>query len=171
MQAVQGTFTPRWTALVLPDGAHEDMLEVAAAAGQPLDDEDRASLTTAAGGHTTSLGLAPRNTPARISLALVAGNHPVGLLVLQDVTLAEVDRRLLGAFANQAALAVDRAGLREEALRARLLEEVDRWRSALMGAASHDLRTPLAVGSRRRCPACARPTPASAPRTGPSSWN
>jgi two-component system sensor histidine kinase KdpD len=51
---------------------------------------------------------------------------------------------LLGTFANQAALAVDRAELREQALRARLLEEVDRWRSALMGAASHDLRTPLA---------------------------
>ena len=97
-----------------------------------------------AGGHTTSLGLTPRDAPARISLALVAGNRPVGLLVLQDVALAEVDRRLLGAFANQAALAVDRARLREEALRARLLEEVDRWRSALMGAASHDLRTPLA---------------------------
>jgi two-component system, OmpR family, sensor histidine kinase KdpD len=29
-------------------------------------------------------------------------------------------------------------------LRARLLEEIDRWRRALMGAASHDLRTPLA---------------------------
>jgi two-component system sensor histidine kinase KdpD len=41
-------------------------------------------------------------------------------------------------------LAVDRARLREQALRARLLEEIDRWRSALMGAVSHDLRTPLA---------------------------
>ena len=39
---------------------------------------------------------------------------------------------------------MDRAQLREQALRARLLEEVDSWRSALMGAASHDLRTPLA---------------------------
>jgi two-component system, OmpR family, sensor histidine kinase KdpD len=39
---------------------------------------------------------------------------------------------------------VDRARLRDQALRTRLLEEIDRWRSALMGAASHDLRTPLA---------------------------
>ena len=66
------------------------------------------------------------------------------MLVLQDVQLAEHDRSLLGTFANQAALAVDRAQLREQALRTRLLEEIDRWRSALMGAASHDLRTPLA---------------------------
>ena len=66
------------------------------------------------------------------------------MLVLQEVQLGEQDRNLLGTFANQAALAVDRAQLREQALRARLLEEIDRWRSALMGAASHDLRTPLA---------------------------
>ena len=72
------------------------------------------------------------------------GDHPVGLLVLQDVELAGRERSLLGTFANQAALALDRAELSEQALRARLLEEIDRWRSALMGAASHDLRTPLA---------------------------
>ena len=66
------------------------------------------------------------------------------MLVLQDVQLVEHERSLLGTFANQAALAVDRAQLREQALRARLLEEIDRWRRALMGAASHDLRTPLA---------------------------
>jgi two-component system sensor histidine kinase KdpD len=77
-------------------------------------------------------------------VALVVNNRPVGMLVLHQVRLAEGDRSLLGTFANQAALAVDRAQLREEALRARLLEEVDSWRSALMGAASHDLRTPLA---------------------------
>jgi two-component system sensor histidine kinase KdpD len=67
------------------------------------------------------------------------------MLVLQDVALEDIERSLLGTFANQAALAVDRARLREQALRARLLEEIDRWRSALMGAASHDLRTPLAA--------------------------
>jgi two-component system sensor histidine kinase KdpD len=65
-------------------------------------------------------------------------------LVLQDVRLDASDRGLLGTFANQAALAVDRAQLREQALRARLLEEIDRWRRAMMGAVSHDLRTPLA---------------------------
>jgi two-component system sensor histidine kinase KdpD len=65
--------------------------------------------------------------------------------VLQDVVLEGADRSLLGTFANQSALAVDRARLREDALRARLLEEIDRWRRALMGAASHDLRTPLAA--------------------------
>ena len=55
------------------------------------------------------------------------------MLVLQDVQLVERERSLLGTFANQAALAVDRAQLSEQALRARLLEEIDRWRRALDG--------------------------------------
>ena len=83
-------------------------------------------------------------SPRRVSVALVVNHRPVGMLVLQDVQLVEHDASLLGTFANQAALAVDRAQLSEQALRARLLEEIDRWRRALMGAASHDLRTPLA---------------------------
>jgi two-component system sensor histidine kinase KdpD len=66
------------------------------------------------------------------------------MLALQDVALEVQDQSLLETFANQAALAVDRAQLRDEAVRVRLLEEIDRLRSALMGAASHDLRTPLA---------------------------
>ena len=44
--------------------------------------------------------------------------------------------------ANHAAMAVERAQL-EQALRFQLLEEVDRLRVALLGAVSHDLRTPL----------------------------
>jgi two-component system sensor histidine kinase KdpD len=76
---------------------------------------------------------------------LAVNERPVGMLVLQDVALEDIERNLLGTFVNQAALAVDRARLREQVLRTRLLEEIDRWRSALLGAASHDLRTPLAA--------------------------
>ncbi len=146
--SVQSVFTPRWTALVLPDDRREaagsgEVLRVAATAGQALTDGDVASVTSG-GGQARSLGLVDDAAPRRVSVALVVSHRPVGMLVLQDVQLAERERSLLGTFANQAALAVDRAQLREEALRARLLEEIDRWRSALLGAASHDLRTPLA---------------------------
>jgi two-component system sensor histidine kinase KdpD len=144
---VQGVFAPRWTALVLPSDGRaamgSEVLQVAAAAGQTLTEEDVTSLTSG-GGQARSLGLVDVTGPRRVSVALVVSHRPVGMLVLQDVRLAERERSLLGTFANQAALAVDRAQLREQALRTRLLEEVDRWRSALMGAASHDLRTPLA---------------------------
>lgn len=140
--AVQETFSPTWTALVLP-AETEGRLELAASAGSALTEGDVTSLTSG-GGQARSLGFEDASGPRRISVALVVRERPVGMLVLQDVALAEQDRNLLGTFANQAALAVDRAQLREQALRARLLEEIDRWRSALMGAASHDLRTPLA---------------------------
>jgi two-component system sensor histidine kinase KdpD len=148
VETVQGAFEPRWTALVLPENAADaqvpgGVLQVAATAGLPLADDEVDSLT-AAGGQTRSLGLTGGSGPRRISVALVVSNRPVGMLVLQDVRLADTERSLLGTFANQAALAVDRSRLRERALRARLLEEVDRWRSALLGAVSHDLRTPLA---------------------------
>jgi two-component system, OmpR family, sensor histidine kinase KdpD len=145
---VQDAFNPRWTVLVLPAGgrgalAPGEVLRVAAAAGQSLSEGDIVSLT-AGGGHARSLGLSEGSEPHRVSVALAVGEHPVGLLVLQDVELVGRERSLLGTFANQAALALDRAELSEQAMRTRLLEEIDRWRSALMGAASHDLRTPLA---------------------------
>jgi two-component system, OmpR family, sensor histidine kinase KdpD len=143
VETVQDAFEPRWTALVLPEEGRNGMLGVAAAAGRALTADDLASLTSS-GGQTTSLGLTATGGPRRVSVALVVNNRPVGMLILQHARFAEGDRSLLGTFANQAALAVDRAQLREQALRARLLEEVDSWRSALMGAASHDLRTPLA---------------------------
>jgi two-component system, OmpR family, sensor histidine kinase KdpD len=148
VDTVQSTFESRWTALVLPENVAEaevpgGSLQVAATAGLPLNEDEVASLT-AARGQTRSLGFVSLDEPRRVSVALVVSNRPVGMLVLQDVRLREADRNLLGTFANQAALAVDRGRLREQALRARLLEEVDRWRSALLGAVSHDLRTPLA---------------------------
>jgi two-component system, OmpR family, sensor histidine kinase KdpD len=147
VDTVQGVFEPRWSALVLPANVAEAQtpggaLQVAATAGQPQTQEEVAALT--AGSGTRSLGLTGGDRPRRVSVALVVNNRPVGMLVLQDVQLAGEDRSLLGTFANQAALAVDRAQLREQALRGRLLEEVDRWRRALLGAVSHDLRTPLA---------------------------
>jgi two-component system sensor histidine kinase KdpD len=146
VSTVQDAFSPRWTALVLPDvhaGPQDGnaRLHVAASVGEALTSAELTSLVS--GGQTRSLGFADAETPTRVSVALVLDNRPVGILVLQDAQLAG-ERSLLGTFANQAALAVDRARLRDQALRTRLLEEIDRWRSALMGAASHDLRTPLA---------------------------
>jgi two-component system sensor histidine kinase KdpD len=137
---------------VLPQGDHEDpipgqTLEVAAASGQALSESDVLSLTSTQG-QPLAIGLvgdADDRGPRKLSVALAVNERPVGMLVLQDVVLKGRDRSLLGTFANQAALAVDRAQLREQAMRARLLEEIDRWRGALMGAVSHDLRTPLAA--------------------------
>jgi two-component system, OmpR family, sensor histidine kinase KdpD len=55
------------------------------------------------------------------------------------------DEGLLTSFANQAALALERARLSEEAAKAAALAASDELKSALLAAVSHDLRTPLAT--------------------------
>ncbi|MFJ5772671.1 DUF4118 domain-containing protein [Streptomyces sp. NPDC093094] len=65
-------------------------------------------------------------------------------LALTGRVLPAEDRRVLAAFAAQAAVVLDRRRLQEEADRARALAEGNRIRTALLAAVSHDLRTPLA---------------------------
>ncbi len=78
-------------------------------------------------------------------MALTASGRPVGILAIKGMPARQADRALLPTFANHAALALERAQLRDQAMRSELLEEVDRLRHALLGAVSHDLRTPLAT--------------------------
>jgi two-component system sensor histidine kinase KdpD len=52
---------------------------------------------------------------------------------------------LLETFANQTALAVERAQLTDETERAQVQIEAERLRSSLLSSVSHDLRTPLAA--------------------------
>ncbi|WP_424211388.1 DUF4118 domain-containing protein [Streptomyces sp. BI20] len=65
-------------------------------------------------------------------------------LALSGRVLPAEDRRVLGAFAAQAAVVLDRRRLLGEAEEARRLAEGNRIRTALLAAVSHDLRTPLA---------------------------
>lgn len=58
-------------------------------------------------------------------------------------TLTPDQRRLLETFASQAALAIERARLAEQAKDARLLQAAERLQTALLNSISHDLRTPL----------------------------
>ncbi|MFF1687989.1 MULTISPECIES: ATP-binding protein [unclassified Streptomyces] len=72
---------------------------------------------------------------------------PVGdrmALALSGRVLPAEDRRVLAAFAAQAAVVLDRRRLRSEADRSRTPAEGNRIRTALLAAVSHDLRTPLA---------------------------
>jgi two-component system sensor histidine kinase KdpD len=65
-------------------------------------------------------------------------------LVLSGHPLAAQDRRVLEAFAAQATITLRQERLEEAAATAGSLAEVDRLRTALLSAVSHDLRTPLA---------------------------
>ncbi|MEV5788063.1 sensor histidine kinase KdpD [Streptomyces sp. NPDC052287] len=65
-------------------------------------------------------------------------------LALSGRVLPAEDRRVLAAFAAQAAVVLDRQRLQSEADQSRTLAEGNRIRTALLAAVSHDLRTPLA---------------------------
>ncbi|HEV7653474.1 MAG TPA: DUF4118 domain-containing protein [Mycobacteriales bacterium] len=72
---------------------------------------------------------------------------PVGddlALVLRGRPLAAEDRRVLAAFGAQAAVALRQRRLAQAVAEAEPLAEVDRTRTALLAAVSHDLRSPLA---------------------------
>ncbi|WP_370453369.1 sensor histidine kinase [Geodermatophilus marinus] len=65
-------------------------------------------------------------------------------LRLAGRTLPASDRRVLVAFAEQAAVALQRHRLAAQAAEADRLAAANRMRTALLAAVSHDLRTPLA---------------------------
>lgn len=145
----------RWAAVLLPEG---DALTVAALAGGPLSDDDLRHASPLPG-RPESLRADPAGV---VRLALTARGRPIGLVAMAGAELDPHDWDLLRAFANQAALALERGQLHEQAVRAELLEQVDRWREALVGAVSHDLRTPLAA-VKTAITTLRRPAPALSP--------
>ncbi|MDC2957098.1 sensor histidine kinase KdpD [Streptomyces gilvifuscus] len=84
----------------------------------------------------------PVGRPEEADVDVAVGDHMA--LALTGRVLPAEDRRVLAAFAAQAAVVLDRRRLLEEADRARALDEGNRIRTALLAAVSHDLRTPLA---------------------------
>ncbi|MCU1374590.1 MAG: putative two-component system sensor kinase for high-affinity potassium transport system [Actinomycetia bacterium] len=78
---------------------------------------------------------------AGVSFSLPLGND--GQLVIAGEDLAGTDRQILGAFADQLALALESRRLQAEAATAVALGQANELRSALLAAVSHDLRTPL----------------------------
>jgi two-component system sensor histidine kinase KdpD len=69
----------------------------------------------------------------------VIGIHPKE----EGKILSPDQRQTFNAFANQAALAVERAILAEQAQQAELLQATEKLQTALLNSISHDLRTPL----------------------------
>ncbi|MFI1246008.1 DUF4118 domain-containing protein [Streptomyces anulatus] len=91
---------------------------------------------------TAAVGARPVERPEDADVDIPVGENLA--LVLSGRALPAEDRRVLGAFAAQAAVALDRQRLVDQAEEARKLAEGDRFRTALLAAVSHDLRTPLA---------------------------
>ena len=165
---VRDAFGSEAVLLLLPG---RDRLELAASAGRKLSPAELARVTPspgvlgAAGAGSASWrnGTATQDGPDGLSsplsgvvehpavaidtetVVLASPNQPVGLLILLGTRFSAHQRLLVGGFANHLAVAVERAQLQEQALRAEVLEQVDELRKGLVGAVSHDLRTPLAT--------------------------
>jgi two-component system, OmpR family, sensor histidine kinase KdpD len=96
-------------------------------------------------------GLGTDTLPAAVAqyLPLKGGHRALGVLAVEPTQrrrlLLPEQRHLIETFAAQIALALERAGLQEEAEQSRVTAETERLRNTLLASISHDLRTPLAV--------------------------
>ncbi len=91
-------------------------------------------------------GLLPKR-PAEVRAPLQTARGLVGEIRLwrAQAMFSSGEERLLSTFASQGALALERARLAVAETRAKISEESDRLKSALLSSVSHELRTPLAT--------------------------
>ncbi len=98
---------------------------------------------------TAGLGTNTLSRARGLYFPLTASQRTVGVLGVRPAqperVLSTEQFHLLETFANQTALAIERALLAEEAQHARVQVETERLRNALISSVSHDLRTPLAT--------------------------
>jgi len=100
--------------------------------------------------HNKPAGRSTDTLPASegLYIPLTGAQRPVGVLHVhlaqRGEPLTPSQQQLLETYAAQAALALERVRLAEEAALAAVAAETERTRSALLSAVSHDVRTPLA---------------------------
>jgi two-component system sensor histidine kinase KdpD len=87
--------------------------------------------------------------PANLPTSIVPLETARGLLgeihLWRDLSLKGAEERMLQTIATQGTLALERAYLAQAETRAKVLEESDQMKSALLSSVSHDLRTPLST--------------------------
>jgi two-component system sensor histidine kinase KdpD len=127
-------------------------LVVRAAHARPLVDEGKeAGVAQWVFEHQQMAGVGTATLPAAqgLYLPLVASRGTVGVLGIRPAPATDLrdmeQLRLLESFANQAALAIERANLADEARHAWERVEAEFMRNTLLSSVSHDLRTPLAA--------------------------
>jgi len=133
--------------ILLPEGS--TLQPQASSPGMTLG-ENETALAISVYEHSQAADQAMATYPTRtlLYLPLRTGHGVVGILGVRPsdpgVPPASEQQRLLESFATQAALAIERAKLAEQARRAQMLEATEKLQAALLNSISHDLRTPLA---------------------------
>lgn len=92
-------------------------------------------------------GTSPYSRQPELRIPIQTARGVLGEIQLWRSTpaLSVEEQRTLRAFASQGALALERALLVQAESRARVLEESDRLKSAILSSVSHELRTPLST--------------------------
>ncbi|HUE99113.1 MAG TPA: ATP-binding protein [Anaerolineales bacterium] len=89
----------------------------------------------------------PPTRPPELIVPIEAARGALGEIRLwrEEPAISSREQRLFQTFASQSALALERAWLAEAESRARVLEESDRLKTAILSSVSHELRTPLST--------------------------
>ena len=136
----------RDVAIFLPD---DQQLQIFASSPNYHPDENELAVASWAYEHNQPAGRGTDTLPAAALRChpLKTSNGIVGVLGVhsKDSTnfLSPEQRLTLAAFANQSALAIERANLSEQARQAEILRATESLQTALLNSISHDLRTPL----------------------------
>ncbi|HXZ38863.1 MAG TPA: sensor histidine kinase KdpD [Thermodesulfobacteriota bacterium] len=137
---------PGQVAIFTPEG---ESLTLAAGSPRisPGEKEKSVALWAYRNGQMAGRGTETLSSSEFLYLPLKTGARAVGVMgIKMDLAgeeLAPERRRLLEAFSNQAALAIERAVLAREAEQAQLHQATERLERSLLNSISHDLRTPL----------------------------
>jgi two-component system sensor histidine kinase KdpD len=102
------------------------------------------------GSQSVRFCLPPTGQPSRppeLTVPIQAARSTLGEILLWRIApvISLGETRLIQTFASQAALALERARLAQAESRAKVLEESDRLKSAILSSVSHELRTPLST--------------------------
>ena len=142
---VNETFS-REAIILLPVG---NQLQPRASSADFVQDENELAVAAWAFKQGQAAGRGTDTLPAATVryMPLKTARGVVGVLGVRPIDpsayLAPEQRRLFEAFASQAALAIERAELAEQARQAQLSQAAEELQRALLNSISHDLRTPL----------------------------
>ncbi len=135
-------------AIFLPNKRAELALAGASRELEPLDEKELGVIRWVFD-HAQAAGCGTDTLPsaAGVYLPMTATGGTVGVLgLLEPRRISSPERlHLLEAFANQSAIALERASLADESRRAWERVEAEFLRNTLLSSVSHDLRTPLAT--------------------------
>jgi two-component system sensor histidine kinase KdpD len=139
----------REVVVLLPDSETEGRLISHGSGPEYTPGENEVAVAIWAFQHGQSAGRGTDTLPA-IDIHFLPLKTPRGVVGILGVKpqdpksrLTPEQARLLDALAGQAALAIERAQLADQARRALLMEATEKLQTALLNSISHDLRTPL----------------------------